>query len=67
VLLGNLMEMCWAWTPVSSVWLAHIFTFKPSKYLQPLWQLIAFDPVHCREIALLTHAFLKTASSLEGL
>lgn len=39
----------------------------PSKYLQPLWQLIAFDPVRSCEMALLTHAFLKTASPLERL
>ena len=53
--------------PVLSTWLAHKFTIRPSKYLQPLWQLIGFDPVPCCERVLLTHAFLKPASSLTHL
>lgn len=52
--------VCWAGTPVLSAWLAPIFTVKPSKYLQPLWQLIAFDPV-CRCESPAYSCFLKNS------
>lgn len=52
--------VCRAGTPVLSAWLAPIFTVKPSKYLQPLWQLIAFDPV-CRCESPAYSCFLKNS------
>lgn len=63
--LFDQFDGCWDTDPcVEYAGGSHI---SPSKYLQPLQQLIVFDPVRSCERALLTHAFLKTASSPERL